>query len=150
MRTTTLFIHVLAAAVWFGANVTRAFLAPRLARGGGSAAASYYRATVAMGTRIYTPAAVVSLLTGIGLLTIGETPYTFGSAFVTIGFLMVIIGAVLGVRVFGPKGEMAASLAETGDNAGAAGVGAKLAMAGRLETVLLLLTVAAMVWKLGE
>lgn len=149
MRTSLLYLHILAAGIWLGANMTQALMAPRMGRAGGNAAADYYRATVAMGTRLYMPAAIVSLLTGIGLLLVENSPYSFGSAFVSVGFAMVLIGAVLGVKVFGPQGEKAAQLSAAGDASALAPVAARLRSVGMIDSVLLLLTIAAMVWKLG-
>jgi uncharacterized membrane protein len=142
-----LVIHVLAAATWFGANVTQVVVTPRMERVGGAAAAEWMRSTVLMGTRLYTPAAILSLITGIVLVL--DRDYSFGSLFVTLGFITVIVGAVVGIRVFGPVGEERAAAYDSGDQSGIERTGNKLRMFGLLDTVLLVVTITAMVTTWG-
>lgn len=148
MGAVLLFIHILAAGAWIGANVTQLVVTPSMQKTGGTAAAAWMRQTVRMGTRIFTPAALILLVTGI-LLVIDEDVYEFEQVFVVIGVLMVIIGAVLGMRVFGPQGKKAAELHESGDQSAAAAVHRKLTSFAILDMALLIFTVWAMVKRLG-
>lgn len=143
-----LFLHILGAAAWFGTNVAQVALTASFRRETSPATAAYLRGTVALGTRLYTPASVLVLLTGIGLVLASDT-YGFGAVFVIIGFLMVVAGTVLGTTVFGPQGRRAAALRDAGEEAGAVAVERRLAGFGMLDTLLLAFTIATMVWKLG-
>ncbi len=111
MRNTLLVLHILAAASWFGTNMVQVAVLPGINRQGAAAAASWHRTALGFVYRIYTPAAVVSVATGILLLTAVDTPYEFSHAFVAIE--------------------------------------KKIAAGGALDTVLMIVTVAAMVAKWG-
>lgn len=139
-------IHVAAAAAWFGANVTQAVLAPRFRRESPAALAAWWRGTVTMGTLLYTPAAILLLLTGIWMVLDG--PYTFGDTFVEIGIAVVIVGALLGMLVFGPQGRRAAEAVEAGDQT-AGSLQRRLTAFGVLDTLLILLAITVMVLRLG-
>ncbi len=103
---------------------------------------------MAFGTRIYTPAAIVSLVTGV-LMVIDNDLFDFSSTFVTIGFTMVIVGAGLGMFVFGPRGEAAAAAIEAGDAPRVRRLTGSLAGFGALDSVLLVVTIMAMTAKWG-
>ena len=81
------------------------------------------------------------------VVVLGDS-YSFGSTFVTIGFAMIVVGAVLGMVVFGPGGEKAADALETGDQGAAQAATSRLARWGVLDTLLLLVTIMAMVLRL--
>lgn len=48
-----------------------------------------------LGTTSYAPVAILTLLTGIGLVP-GDEAYSFGDVFVSAGFLAIIVAAILG------------------------------------------------------
>jgi hypothetical protein len=143
-----LFIHILAAGTWLGANVTQLVVNPMMQKSGGAPAAAWMRQTVRMGRVIYTPAAIVLLITGIWMV-IRESVYDFEQFFVAVGVLMVIVGGVLGMKVFGPGGTESAGLHESGDEAGAVAVNSRLGMWSLVDTAALLFTIYAMVKRLG-
>lgn len=143
-----LFLHILGAGAWLGTNLAQIALTTSFRREASAATAAYLRGTVALGTRLYTPASVLILLTGIGMVLTSDV-YGFGSVFVNVGFLMVVVGGVLGSAVFGPKGRAAAALRDSGDEEGAVAVERRIAGFGVLDTVLLMTTIATMVWKVG-
>ena len=149
MRNTLLVLHILAAASWFGTNMVQVAVLPGINRQGAAAAASWHRTALGFVYRIYTPAAVVSVATGILLLTAVDTPYEFSHAFVSIGFLMIIVGSVMGVGFFAKQGRAAAEAYDAGDTDGAMAIEKKIAAGGALDTVLMIVTVAAMVAKWG-
>jgi uncharacterized membrane protein len=101
-----------------------------------------------MGTAIFTPAAVILLITGVWMV-LRESVYEFEQTFVAIGIVMVIIGAVFGMRIFGPGGRELADLHEAGDTAKAGQAHQRLAMFGSIDIVLLVFTIWAMVTRLG-
>lgn len=148
MYTTLLVIHILAASAWFGTNVVQIAVNPKVRSVPPEIGSWWLRRTVAFGTRIYSPAAGVLLVTGV-LLVLDSAVYEFSTTFVTIGFTMVLIGAGLGILVFGPRGEAAAAAIEAGDEAEAKRITGTLAGFGALDTVLLVVTIVAMTFKWG-
>lgn len=148
MYTTLLVIHILAAGAWFGTNVVQFVVNPRVRTYPVDIGSWWLRRTVAFGTRIYTPAAIVLLITGV-VMVIDNDLFEFSSGFVTIGFTMIIVGAGLGIFVFGPRGEAAAAAIEAGDEPEARRLTGSLAGFGALDTVLLVVTILAMTSKWG-
>jgi hypothetical protein len=90
------------------------------------------------------------LVTGVGLVLDNEV-IEFSDTFVSIGFLAVIIGAVLGMAVFGPGSRKLTSAIESGDEATEKSLNSRLAVFGLLDTLVVVFTIAAMVgaWGLG-
>lgn len=148
MREVLLLIHIVAVGAWIGANVTQLIVNPAIQKAGGAAAATWMRQTSRMGRALYTPAAIVALITGFWMV-INSDFYEFEHLFVGIGVLMVVFGAVLGMRVSGPGGRQSAELHENGDTVGAAAVDSRLRMWTMVDSALLLFTVYVMVERLG-
>ena len=149
MRTTLLFIHILAAGTWFGTNVVQIAINPRIRTYPAAVGTWWLRRVVRFGTRIYSPVAVLLLITGVFLVLDESSAYEFSDAFVSIGFAMVIVGAGLGILVFGPRGEKAAAAIESGDDAEAAKQTTTILRFGFLDMGLLTVTILAMVAKWG-
>jgi hypothetical protein len=143
-----LFLHIAAAAAWIGAALRQVVETPVAEKGVPAARALWYRNNVAMGTRLFAPAAVIVLLSGI-LMVIDNDAVGFGTPFVSIGFAAVIFGAAVGPAVFGKRGEAAAAKLEDGDVAGADAIAKKTRPIELLDLTVLLVTLAAMVWKWG-
>jgi uncharacterized membrane protein len=149
MREFLLVLHILGAAVWIGAAVVSIILTPTVRRGSDVVAAFWLRTTVRFGTILYLPAALLVLITGVWLV-IDSDFYGFDAVFVSIGFAVVIIGALLGNLVFGPQGKKAAELHESGaGEAQLAPIYNRLAIFGALDFALLVLVVFAMVGRWG-
>lgn len=146
-RDILLVIHIAAAGSWLGANVIQAVV-PGVLGQDSSAAASWFRTTEKLSGRFYIPVGVTVLVTGI-LLVLQSDLYGFGSTFVTIGFVAVVIGAVLGSTVFGPKSIVAADAIEAGDMTLARKTRGTLSSFGALDTLVVLFTMYVMVSKLG-
>ncbi len=92
------FIHVASIAVWFGALVTLLILNRMLVRAGdGAAAQAVARQSPVLSSRLFIPAVVVTLITGIGMVQVNDIG--FGTLWVIWGmaglFLSMFIGAVL-------------------------------------------------------
>jgi hypothetical protein len=143
-----LFIHILAAATWLGANVTQVVVNPVMQRTGGSAASAWMRQTARMGIVLYTPAGAVALITGFWMV-FRSSVYQFEQFFVALGIITVIVGGLIGARIFGPLGRKAADLHDSGDDRAAAAVERRLTMWGFIDTALVVVTIYAMVAKLG-
>ena len=146
-RDVLLILHIAGAGTWLGANVVQAVAPPALARAGSSALAGWYRTTSALAVRLYIPAAVLILITGI-LMVLQSDTYSFASIFVSIGFGMILVGALLGRFVFGPGGEQAAAAVEAGDEGSIRRAVSRLTTFGLIDTLLLLFTITAMVLRL--
>ncbi len=150
MRDTLLTIHIIAAGTWLGANVVRFLLTPQLQRAGGTVAARWHRNMVGLLRTLYMPAAVLALLTGVGLVTsVDNSPYEMSDLFVSIGFLTVVVGSALGMAFFAPNGRRAADARESGDDTLAASIENKLLIGGVVDTALVIVTIAVMVGKWG-
>jgi hypothetical protein len=147
-RDMLLVLHIAGAGTWLGANVLQAVVPPVAARSGGAVLAGWYRITTAISTRLYIPAAILILISGV-LLVLDSDAYGFGSLFVTIGFGMIVIGALFGKFVFGPGGEAAAVAVESGDGSAIKRAVSRLTTFGLIDTLLLLFTITAMVLRLG-
>jgi hypothetical protein len=143
-----LFLHIAAAAVWIGAAVRQLAEAPVVSGGQPAARALWYRTQSAMGTRLFAPAAVIVLVSGIWMVILSDW-IGFGTPFVSIGFAAVIFGAAVGPAVFGPRSEAAAVLLDEGDAKGAEAIARGMRPIELLDVTILLVTLAAMVWKWG-
>jgi hypothetical protein len=150
LRDTLLTIHILAAGTWIGANAVQFVMTPRVGDRGAAIAAAWHRAVVGLMRVLYMPAALILLVTGVLLVTaIDETSYEMSDAFVSIGFLAVIIGAGLGMRFFAPQSRLAAEAYDGGDTGAAAAIERKITIGGLVDTAVLVVTVVAMVAKWG-
>lgn len=146
-RNILLVLHIAGAGTWLGADIVQAVVPPIAARSGAAVLAGWYRITSAMARRLYMPAAILILVTGVLLVLESET-YGFGSVFVTIGFGMIVVGALLGIVIFGPGGEAAAEAVESGDQSVIRAAVARITRWGIVDTLLLLFTITAMVMRL--
>ncbi len=147
-REILLIFHIVGAGTWLGANIVQAVVPPIAARQGEVALAAWYRISTNLATRLYIPAALLILLTGV-LMVLDSEAYGFGTLFVTIGFGMIVVGALLGQFVFGPGGEAAAAAVESGDGTRVKNAVARLTRFGLIDTLLLLFTITAMVLRLS-
>lgn len=148
MYTFLLFLHIAAAAAWIGAGLKETIEKPLIHHGDPAQRAWWLRSQLKLATRLYIPAAVTVLVTGV-IMVIDNDAVGFGTPFVSIGFFMVIFGAVVGGGLLGKRAEEAAAHLESGDVAAAAAVDAKARPFELLDVALLLVTLAAMVWKWG-
>jgi uncharacterized membrane protein len=149
VRDVLLVLHIVGVAAWLGASVTQFVANGPFIQAGGSVAVAWLRTQDRLGRVLYPPAAVLVLLTGIGLVLDSDV-YGFGSVFVTIGFAVVVISAVLGTVVFGPRYTKAAEAIEAGDDAGGRAIATTAMPAAYIDVALLIVTIAAMVGKWGR
>jgi Predicted integral membrane protein (DUF2269) len=149
MRNFLLFLHIVGAGTWLGANITQIVASSTMGRSGGPIAAAWYRTTIHMGRFLYTPAGILVAVTGIFLVTTSDV-WEFSDVFVTIGITTVIIGIILGIAVFGRQGAIAADAAETGNASLLKAAAGRLAGFGALDTLLIVVTIYVMVSKLGS
>lgn len=143
-----LWLHIAGAGTWLGANIVQAVVPPLAAVQGTEVAAGWFRIGRALGTRLYMPAGVVVLVTGIGLVLDSDT-YGFGEPFVGIGFATIVIGVILGNVYIDRAAASAAEAVESGDSGRIRQAAARLGTWGAIDTVILLFTMYAMVSRLG-
>ncbi len=106
-----LFVHVSAAVVAFGGTFGYGIVGAILSRPGQARHVPFWhRVQHELGNKLITPGALVLLAAGIYLVAVGS--FGFGDAFVTIGFIIVIVLLGLGHAVFGPTELRAAAVAE--------------------------------------
>ena len=147
LRDILLVLHIAGAGTWFGANIVQAVVPSMALKQAGAAASGWYRIAGRLSTVLYMPAAIVILVTGI-FLVLQSDVYGFGSLFVSIGFVTIVIGALLGIFVFGPVSTRAADAIDAGDTAGAKAATGRLAAFGVIDTLLVLTTITVMVLRL--
>lgn len=148
MTEIVLTIHILAACAWFGGALVSAVGPNLVAKNGGHAAiAAWYRTMISFGTRLFAPAAVVLLITGIELVRSGG--WSYSDVFVILGIVAVVIGAVLGSAYYAPRGERIAAAHDAGDAASAAAEATPYRTVGLFDLAFLVFTIYAMVAKLG-
>lgn len=148
-RTLLLTLHIIFVAGWLGANVVQMLLAPRFDKAGGAGNLEWSRAVHWFGQRYYPVVGVVVLLTGIGLVTLDSSPYEFGSGFVVVGIVVVILAAILGGAVFGPLAAKRVAALESGDTGTAKTLLSRIIGFGVFDTALVVLALLAMVDKWG-
>ena len=139
LKDVLLILHIAGAGTWLGANVVQAMAPSLAARQGPAAHAGWYRVAAKLASRLYMPAAILLLGTGIWMVLLVDA-YGFGTLFVTIGF---------GMLVFDRGSERAATAIDGGDQAAIRSATGRVAVFGVLDTVLLLFTITAMVLRLG-
>ncbi len=147
MQETLLIIHILAAATWVGGSAAVTFLNGPLRARGHEAGSAFMAAFEKMGRLYFPPTAVIILVTGI-LLVLDSSVYGFEDPFVTVGFAVVVAGAVLGSMVFGPIARQARAAHDEGDDAAVASAYRRFARFGVLDIALLVFAFVAMVTKL--
>ena len=147
MRNALLVIHIISVAAWLGGNITLSF-AGSTVRNADVAARRWWAATQgAMARTYFNVAGILVLLTGIGLVLDG--PWEFSNVFVTIGFVAVIVGALLGIFVFGPGCRQLVEAIDAGDEAQEASLMNRMATAGAVDSAVIVIAMVAMVASWG-
>lgn len=144
-----LILHIAGASAWLGANVMQGVVPPLIAREGVAPAAAWYRIAAQLGKRLYIPASLLIVGTGI-VMVLDDDAIGFGTMFVTVGFAMVVVGAILGSAVFERGSNEAADAMEAGDRDRIKRATSRLTRWGMVDTVLLLFTITVMVlrWRI--
>lgn len=148
METFLLTVHIIAVAAWLGTSVSQFVVTPAMQKIGGAPAAAWMRQTVRLARTVASPAAVLILITGVWMV-LREAVFEFEQTFVTLGFLTVIVGMALGMRVFAPRGREIAALHDAGEDTRAGEARKKLTVFALAQTALVVVTIWAMVEKIG-
>lgn len=148
MRTTLLALHIIGAGTWLGANLVQAFMSSRIPNASAEVRRWWAESVGAMTRLLYNVAAIVILVTGVWMVL--RTDYfSFSDTFISIGFLAILIGAVLGMAVFGPGMRQLVAAISSGDADAEASITRRLATFGIIDTLVVVVTIVAMVAKWG-
>ena len=144
-RTLLLGLHLTGVAGWLGANFVQLLLSPRFAKGPADVAAAWTRQTIWLGERYY--GAVGGLIGVTGVLLVVDGDWSWSSGFIWLGIAVIAFGALTGVIGFGPLAKKRADALESGDLATADAAQSRIIPLALLDTVLVLLTILAMIDK---
>ena len=141
-------IHILAAVIWVGGDITLTTLGIVFERRSeGETLSALGRMGAWIGTRVYTPALFITLAFGIALMVEGDLDW--GQFWVLFGLVGWVIAAVIGVGFVGPELGRIDEAARTHgpDSAEVARRVRRLFMIFRFDTALLILIVLNMAAK---
>ena len=144
--------HVMAGAAWFGGQVYIEGLMATAGRAKDTSTILTITSTAAKtSVRVFTGAAILLLITGVWILLDGESPFAFEDMFVSIGFLIVLVGLGITIFYFRPKGAtLESEIAAQGLTSTAALATAKqIAMVSHIMTLLVSLAMIVMVLHVG-
>ena len=147
-----LFIHISAAAVWVGgATIVQIFGFRAVASGDPERRLAFIGDVQAIGLKVFNPAGIVLLASGIWMVVNRDEIYGFDEAWISIAFSIVIIGAALGMAFYGPQTR---KVIEEAHDRGPDDSGVQLRinrifLVSRIELVLLFVAVYAMVFRPG-
>lgn len=139
-----LLLHIAAAGTWLGTNLAQAVGMMSAEKDG--TMVPWLKIAQRFGRTLYPAAGVILLLTGAYLVT--DMKISWGSTFVSIGFLVVLFGIVTGIFWFAPKTRQAIEELEAGKNASAS-LGGIRTMA-IVDTALVLITMYMMIAHTGQ
>lgn len=148
MRDALLVIHIICVAAWLGGNLVLAFTGPMTVQADASARRWWAEVQGKMGKVYYNVAGILTLITGV-ILVIDSDFIKFSSMFVSIGFLAVIISALLGIFVFGPGTRELVSAIDSDDSAKEHAVTNRLTAIGIIDSLVMVLAIVAMVGQWG-
>lgn len=145
------FLHIAAAIVWIGSGVGLITLTAIMIKAGDHAGAmSAGRHAETMGSRLFGPAAMATLLFGIITVIASDGAWQFSDAWIVIGFVGVALSIVLMTQRRSAASAIGAAVAEHGPTSPqvAAATG-RTRMLNMVDIAILFLVVAAMVFKPG-
>lgn len=149
LQTTLLVIHILSVAIWFGGIIALSYVGSALGGADYRVRRWFADAQLAVGRVLFSVAGILTLITGVWLVLNHDALFSFADAFISIGFLVVIVGTVLGMAVYAPACKQLMSAIDSGDAAGEAAASRKLMATNSVNAVLLLIAIVAMVAKWG-
>lgn len=144
------FVHVLMAVVWVGGGILIQVLAVRATASKDPARTAAIAGDAEwVGTRVFMPASIVLLIFGIWAAAEGD--WKFGDAWISIGFAAFLFSFLVGMIFLGPEsGRVKSAVREHGfDHPEVSRRLSKIAAFSRLELVILVVAIWAMVAKPG-
>ena len=150
MYTTFEVIHVVAAVAWVGGAVFHLFASTRLVGSPPAVMDRWARFGDEAGRQYYTPAAIVTLLAGIGMVVVGDVSWS--APFISIGFTGIALSLLIAFGRIRPTAlAMIEELdAEAPDPARLQELGGRMRLASTANAVVLLVVVWAMVARPGS
>jgi uncharacterized membrane protein len=145
-------IHVLAAVVWVGGGFTTQVYAARIrSQKDPVKLASFAKDIEWVGMRVYTPAALIVLLLGIGMVLESSGSPEFSDLWIILGLVGIAISVIVGATYLGPtSGKLGTLIVERGpEDAEAQQTLARILAISRVDLLILLLIVVDMVVKPG-
>jgi uncharacterized membrane protein len=149
LYTTMKFVHVISAVAWVGGGIMLDMLIAKAQREGSQVElVALLGRTARFGKTFFTPTAILVLLSGIVMASIGDI---FAAPWVSTGFLAIFTSAGLGIGFLGPKsGQLRAMIEARGlKDAEVQALGGRLMLVSRIDLAILAITVALMVFKPG-
>ncbi len=143
-------LHVMAGAAWFGGQVYVEGLMASAARTEDAGATfAIARAVGKTSVRVFSVSGLVLLISGVLIVLDSSTQYRFEDLFVSIGFLVVLIGLGVALFYFKPKGgELRAVVHEQGPaSSDAAALLKQVSMVSHIMTLLVAIALVVMVLK---
>ncbi len=144
-------VHVVAVAMWIGAALALQIIGARLDPSTAGAVADRFALDAeAVGKTVFAPAAVLVLLTGVGLVTHEDLSWT--TPWIYLGLGAFVVALALGAAHLIPEGRRVAELARTpGHDAEEVRVRSRRRLVlARIDLTLLVLAVADMVFRIGD
>jgi hypothetical protein len=148
LERTVLTIHILSAAVWIGTGVFFMYAGPRFRGIGGPAVAGWIQVALDAITRVVSPTAILTVLSGVTLVLI-ETAWGWGDAFVWIGIGVFVVVLSIGIGWSAPNMAKALAALEAQDMPSVGASMKRVANAGLVIVALLIFAEFAMVFRLG-
>lgn len=145
-----LVIHIVAVALWLGSNIAMGLGSGRAVTASDEVNAWWADVQGYMGKTLKNVAFILLLITGLGMVFSSDEVIKFSDPFVSIGFLVVIVGGALGGMIFAPGCREIAESYRNGDAAAGKKTIDKLGMAGAAESLLVVVTILFMVFKWGS
>lgn len=144
------YVHILAAVIWVGGAAFIQILSIRVQRSGDLAEVPQFaRHLEALGRRVFLPAALVIILTG---LVMTAQNWSFSQLWILVAIGLWLVSAFLGAVFLGPGAVRAAAAFDAEGPTSAAGRRelARLSLVSRLELVSFAVVIALMVFKPGS
>jgi uncharacterized membrane protein len=139
-------IHVIASVLWVGGALLLQIFGARTARADQSRRLHFAEQAHIAG-RIFSASGAIVLLAGVWLVARIDL-WEFSHAWISIGFLGVAVGFVLGIGFFGPQTRALISALE-GGSPEAGPIGKRIAMVAQIDILVLIVVLWAMVFKPG-
>ena len=144
-----LVLHIVAVTLWLGSNLAMGLGSGRAVGASDEVNAWWADTQGFLGRTLKNAAFAVLLLTGIGMVLASDEAIKFSAPFVSVGFLVVIIGGALGGMIFAPGCRKIAEDYRNGDVAEGKKTIDKLGLVGTIESLLVVVTILFMVFQWG-
>jgi uncharacterized membrane protein len=145
-----LFVHIVCAVIWVGGAAYAQLLAYRVSRSPDpSELPRLARHVEIIGARVFTPAAILLFVAGVGMTL---QAWSFGQTWIAVSVALWILSALLGAAYLGPRVKRAAELFEAEGPTSQTGreLIDRLFLVSRLELISFAFIIALMTFKPGS